>query len=165
MMLKISGPLEHGFELGIVGRDAFQPAMQLVQLLAHLQHAAMGFHRPLEHSAVVALGGFLRQIAETGAARQHARTGIVGQLAEHDPDQRGLAGPVGADQRAAVTGRQHPVEVVEENAGTDRIAKIVELDHGRRPLTPSEGEPDNLTGAVSQPAPHPPMARKGTSTP
>ena len=128
MMLQLSGALQQIAELGILGRDAAEPLMELVQLLAHPQHFAVRLERALEHGAVVALGGLLRQVAEPRPPGHHALALFIRQLAQHDAQQRGLAGAVGTHQGAAVPGREHPVEFVEQHALSDRVAELLQLN-------------------------------------
>ena len=83
MVLEIAGTLENALEARIVGRDALQLLVQRVQLLAHRQQVAVRFHRAFQHRAVEALRGLLRQVAEAGAARQHARPGLGRIVSQH----------------------------------------------------------------------------------
>ena len=72
VMLQFAGPLQQRLELRVVGRDAGQPLVQRVQFLAHRQQRAVRLQRAVQHRAVEALGGLLRQVAEPGAACDHA---------------------------------------------------------------------------------------------
>ena len=94
----------------------------------------MGLHRTLEHRALVALGGLLRQVADAGAARAHDDAVLGRRLAEDQADERGLAGAVRAHEGAAVAGTDHPVDPVEQHPLADRVAHPLELDHRQPPL-------------------------------
>ncbi len=129
VVLDLAGALEQRAERRVVGGDALEPLVERVELDPHLGDRAVGLHGALEHGAVVALGGLLGQVAEPAPARQHPRARLGPELAQHDPDERGLAGPVGPHQGAAIAGREHPVEPVEQDALADAVLEVVELDH------------------------------------
>jgi hypothetical protein len=116
MVLQLTCALEQRLELRIVGCDVAQTLMQRAELVLHREHDAVRLHRAIEHRAVEPLGGLLRQVAEPRAAREHARTGLGGQLAQDDAEQRRLARAVRADERDTVTRAEHPVEAVEQDA-------------------------------------------------
>src|SRR5262249_42568272 len=51
-------------------------------------------------------------------------------FARDDPEQRGLAGAVAADQADAGAGRQGDRGAFEQNPPADRVADLVEAEHG-----------------------------------
>ena len=71
VVLELARALEQRRELGVVLGDALEPEVERVQLLAHAEGVAVRLHRAFEHRAVEPLGGFLGQVAEAGAPRDH----------------------------------------------------------------------------------------------
>ncbi len=124
------GAGEQGVEARIVGGDAAQLVVQRIQFLAQIELVAERFHGAVEHRTVEALGGLLRQVADARAAGHHLAAVVGLQRPDQDFEQGGLAGAVRPDQRMPVAGRDHPIDLIEQDARADRVANLVELNHG-----------------------------------
>ena len=140
-MLELAGAREQRREPRVLRRDAVQLEVQGVELVARREHAPVRLQGPLEHGAVEALGGFLRQMASARPLGGDAGAGLRRELAEQHAQQRSLAGAVRADQRHAVAGRDHPIDAVEQHALADRVAKILDLDQRRAVTKPTSSVP------------------------
>jgi hypothetical protein len=133
VMLQVARAPEQRLEPRVVRDHARQLLVQPVQLGAQVEHRAVRLHGAVEHGAVVAFGGLLWQVADARALGAHADAALGRDLAEDEPDERGLPGAIRAHERAAVPRADHPVDVVEQHALADRIADILELDQASAP--------------------------------
>ena len=94
-----------------------EPLVQHVELLAHVERGAVRLERAVEHGAVELLGGLLRQVAEAGAlarARACPTSGVYSP--SRTLSRVVLPAPFGPTSATRSPGREHPVEVVEQDA-------------------------------------------------
>jgi hypothetical protein len=94
-----------------VERACAQGGLQPLDLARRGAHADLLEDRLPDGRGSVAASGELRQVADAAAPRNAAAIGRL-QPGE-DPEQRGLAGAVGADERGAAAGADAQVEGVE----------------------------------------------------
>ncbi len=80
----------------------------------------------IEHAAIVAEGHVLFEPGSADRRRSPHGAGIGHQLARKDPEQCGLAGPVAADDRDALTGLDVGRYLVEERDVAERNRDAVE---------------------------------------
>ena len=77
-----------------------------------------------EHGALRDRAHLLAQVADARAAAQHDRAGVGRVHAREHAQQRGLAGPVAADQPDPVVGAHVQRRALEQRAPTERLRGV-----------------------------------------
>ena len=84
--------------------------------------------------------GFLCDLTDAGISRERNRTGLGQQLPGDQPEQRGLAGAVLADQAGLRPLGKGDGRVVDQEARPDPVGEVVDMEHcGRFVPWPGRG--------------------------
>src|SRR6266850_955287 len=122
---------------GLAGRR-FQYAGHVLHLALEPPHLVEAAERLDQDGAGGGAGHFLREIADRGRARPAHLAGVRLIEPGQDAAERGLAGPVGADETDALTIRDAPGDVAEDQLTAEPLGDVLELDHCRA-ITPCSG--------------------------
>ena len=171
LILQIAVAMEHRVVLGLGDGRVAQPVLERVHLGLDRDELAERARRFREQRAAGVRKAVLRQISDRQRrGLQHgARVGLVEPC--HHPQERRLAGAVGAAQADALAIGDLPRDVVEEHAVAERFREVLKLDHvEREPFSVARGsrskrqrsDADAIRRALSPP-PREPAAR-GTAS-
>ena len=104
---------------------------ELFHLLLERAQIGEDRHALVEDGAAGKLQAVLREVAECCVLGGDDRAVVERLEAAEDFQQRGFAGTVGADQADTRVSRDQPVEIFEEEFGSESFAGGGELNHDR----------------------------------
>ena len=106
-----------------------QVVLQLLELVVQVADAAAAGNRLVEHRPARHLLDVLAEVADRQPLRHRHVALVGGLLADDHPEQRGLAGAVGADEPDLFTGVELEAGVDEEDLAAVLLADARERDH------------------------------------